>query len=88
MFLYLVILNGVAESFRHVMGTLHMKELSIKKFFSKPSMTFKKEFYEILKEGTNKEHTSQNIYRRYDAPSRFSCNLSTGWVVLYLTWAI
>ena len=86
MFLYLVILNGVAESFRHVMGTLHKKELSIKKFFSKPSMTFKKEFYEILKEGMN--IPVRNIYRRYDAPSRFSCNLSTGWVVLYLTWAI
>ena len=51
--LYLVILNGVAESFRHVMGTLHKKELSIKKFFSKPSMTFKKDFYEILKEDMN-----------------------------------
>ena len=84
MFLYLVILNGVAESFRHVMGTLHKKELSIKKFFSKPSMTFKKDFYEILKEDMNKP--VRNIYRRYDAP--FSCNLSTSRVVLYHTWAI
>ena len=84
MFLYLVILNGVAESLRHVMGTLHKKELSIKKFFSKP-MTFKKEFYEILKEGMN--IPVRSIYRRYDAPSRLTCNLVI-WVVLYLTWAI
>ena len=30
-------------------------------------------------------YQSENIYRRYDAPSRFACQLST---VLYLTWAI